>query len=83
MFNCTANYLYSFTALGEGKEWTVINGNDDQSVRVVDIGGWRTVLGGEVSNYFYVNPTWLTPVSAAGSLGRGVFHAGISDLNWR
>lgn len=83
VFNCTANYLYSFTALGEGKEWTVINGNDDQSVRVVDIGGWRTVLGGEVSNYFYVNPTWLTPVSAAGSLGRGVFHAGISDLNWR
>lgn len=83
VFNCTANHHYSFMAPGNGKTWTVINGNDTQSVFIIDIGGWAEVPGGTSANYFYVNPKWLTPYhSDPNRLGNGVFYAGRHDLDW-
>ena len=83
VFNCTAEYLYTFVLLDEGKTWTVINGNNVQTVKIVDIGGWRELSGGTASNYFYVAPEWLYPYqSDTNKLGRGVFYAGSWDSNW-
>ena len=83
VFNCTANFLYTFVLLDEGKTWTVINGNNVQTVKIVDIGGWRELAGGTASNYFYVAPEWLYPYqSDTNKLGRGVFYAGSWDMNW-
>ena len=83
VFNCTANFLYTFVLLGEGKTWTVINGNDGQMVRIADIGGWRELSGGTTSNYFYVAPEWLYPHQTdPDKLGRGVLYAGSWDSNW-
>ena len=83
VFNCNANLLYTFVLLEEGKTWTVINGNDGQTVRIADIGGWRDFAGGTTSNYFYVNPKWLNPYQAnTDKLGRGVLYAGSWDSNW-
>lgn len=83
VFNCTANFLYTFVLLDEGKTWTVINGNNVQTVKIVDIGGWRELAGGTASNYFYVAPEWLYPYqSNTNKLGRGVFYAGSWDMNW-
>lgn len=83
VFNCTANFLYTFVLLDKGKTWTVINGNNVQTVKIVDIGGWRELDGGTASNYFYVAPEWLYPYqSNTNKLGRGVFYAGSWDMNW-
>ena len=83
VFNCTANFLYTFVLLDKGKTWTVINGNSVQTVKIVDIGGWRELAGGTASNYFYVAPEWLYPYqSNTNKLGRGVFYAGSWDMNW-
>ena len=83
VFNCTANFLYTFVLLDKGKTWTVINGNNVQTVKIVDIGGWRELAGGTASNYFYVAPEWLYPYqSNTNKLGRGVFYAGSWDMNW-
>ena len=83
VFNCTANFLYTFVLLEDGKTWTVINGNNVQTVKIVDIGGWRELSGGTASNYFYVAPEWLYPHQTnPDKLGRGVFYAGSWDMNW-
>lgn len=83
VFNCTASRYYTFIALGNGKTWTVINGNDRQLVRVIDMGGWAEIPGGTSADYFYVNPKWLTPrQDSPNRLGNGVFYAGTHDLNW-
>ena len=83
VFNCTTNFLYTFVLLDKGKTWTVINGNNVQTVKIVDIGGWRELDGGTASNYFYVAPEWLYPYqSNTNKLGRGVFYAGSWDMNW-
>lgn len=83
VFNCSTDNLYAFTRLDEGKTWTVINGNDGQTVHIADIGGWREFAGGTTSNYFYVNPKWLNPYQAnMNKLGRGVLYAGSWDSNW-
>ena len=83
IFNCTADCYYDFIRAGNGKTWTVINGNNVQTVNIIDIGGWREFAGGTVSNYFYVDPKWLYPYqSNTAKLGRGVFYAGSWDMNW-
>lgn len=83
IFNCTVANNYAFCRHGKGKTWTVINGNNVQTVKIVDIGGWRELSGGTASNYFYVAPEWLYPYQAnTNKLGRGVFYAGSWDMNW-
>lgn len=82
LFNTTSDYYYQFTGAGNGKEWRVINGNDEQTVHFCDIGGWRELVGGKSVNCMYVNPDWLNPVPSTEDIGRGVFWTGETDLNW-
>lgn len=83
VFNCTANFLYTFVLFDEGKTWTVVNGNSGQMVQIADVNGWRRLAGGTASNYFYVAPEWLYPHQTnPDKLGRGVFCAGSWDMNW-
>ncbi|QUB63714.1 hypothetical protein J5A54_03215 [Prevotella melaninogenica] len=48
IFNCTRDCVYDFIGMGYGKQWTVINGNDDTSVTICCHGGASDVLGGYI-----------------------------------
>lgn len=82
VFNTSSDYYYAFSGMGNGKEWRVINGNNNQTVHFCDVGGWHSLLGGASVNCMYVNPAWLNPVPGASGIGRGVFWTGETDLNW-
>ena len=82
VFNTSSDYYYAFSGMGNGKEWRVINGNNNQTVHFCDVGGWHSLLGGASVNCMYVNPAWLNPVPGTSDLGRGVFWTGETDLNW-
>ena len=83
VINSTAQYNYAFRGQGVGKSWVVINGNDQQAIRIIDQGGWRTLVGGFTSHYIYVPPKWLNPEASSDNLGGGVLHMGGADLDWR
>ena len=83
VINSTAQYNYAFRGQGVGKSWVVINGNDQQAIRIIDQGGWRTLVGGFTSHYIYVPPKWLNPEAGSDNLGGGVLHMGGADLDWR
>ena len=82
VFNTSSDYYYAFSGMGNGKEWRVINGNNNQTVHFCDVGGWHTLVGGASVNCMYVNPAWLNPVPGTSDIGRGVFWTGETDLNW-
>ena len=82
VFNTSSDYYYAFSGMGNGKEWRVINGNNNQTVHFCDVGGWHSLLGGASVNCMYVNPEWLNPVPGTSDIGRGVFWTGETDLNW-
>lgn len=82
LFNNTADYYYSFVGMDDGKEWRVINGNDNQTIHFCDIGGWHELKGGASVNCIYIPPEFLTPVPSSRSIGRGVFWTGETDMNW-
>ena len=81
VFNCDRDFSYSFSNLGGGKEWTVINGNDKQSIYVNDISGLYRLEGGVTCKYVYVDPRWIRPHDG-NQLAPGVFRSGSADLNW-
>lgn len=84
VFNCTQWRTYCFVGMGYGKQWTVINGNDDTSVTICCHGGAFDVHGGYVLDCCYVNPVWLSPSSVdATSPGAGVMVGREMDMNWR
>ena len=83
VINSTAQYNYAFRGQGVGKSWVVINGNDQQAIRIIDQGGWRTLVGGFTSHYIYVPPKWLNPEAGSDNLGGGVLHMGGADIDWR
>ena len=82
VFNTSSDYYYAFSGMGNGKEWRVINGNNNQTVHFFDVGGWHSLFGGASVNCMYVNPAWLNPVPDTSDIGRGVFWTGETDLNW-
>lgn len=82
VFNTSSDYYYAFSGMGNGKEWRVINGNNNQTVHFCDVGGWHQLVGGASVNCMYVNPAWLNPVPGTSDIGRGVFWTGETDLNW-
>ena len=83
IFNCTRGCVYDFIGMGYGKQWTVINGNDDTSVTICCHGGAFDVHGGYILDCCYVNPVWLSPSSVdATSPGAGVMVGRELDMNW-
>lgn len=82
VFNTSSDYYYAFSGMGNGKEWRVINGNNNQTVHFCDIGGWHELVGGASVNCVYVNPEWLNPVPNKNDIAKGVFWTGEKDLNW-
>lgn len=82
LFNNTSDYYYSFEGMGDGKEWRVINGNDNQTIHFCDIGGWHELKGGASVNCIYISPSFLNPEPPSNLIGKGVFWTGETDLNW-
>ena len=82
VFNTSSDYYYAFSGMGIGKEWRVINGNNNQTVHFCDVGGWHSLFGCASVNCIYVNPKWLNPVPGDSDIARGVFWTGETDLNW-
>lgn len=83
LFNNTSDYYYSFEGMGNGKEWRVINGNDNQTIHFCDIGGWHELKGGASVNCIYISPSFLNPEPPSNLIGKGVFWTGETDLNWK
>ncbi len=83
IFNCTRGCVYDFIGMGYGKQWTVINGNDETLVTICCHGGAFEVHGGYVLDCCYVNPAWLSPSSVdATSPGAGVMVGRELHMNW-
>lgn len=83
VFNCTRWCLYRFVGMDNGKQWTVINGNDRTSATICCHGGTFDVHGGYVLDCHYVNPDWLSPSTVdRTSFGAGVMVGRELDMNW-
>ena len=80
VINCSSDFYYVFGGMGNGKEWRVINGDNNHSIHFADIGGWHELKGGESLSCVYVAPRLLYPTPSG--LGAGVFWSGTADLNW-
>lgn len=80
VINCSSDYYYVFEGMGNGKEWRVINGDNNHSVHFADIGGWHELKGGESLSCVYVAPRLLYPTPSGP--GAGVLWSGAADLNW-
>lgn len=81
VINSTADYYYQFTSHGSGKQWTVINGNNNQTVHFADIAGWNEMQGGNVVECHYVAPKLLNNASTS-TIGAGVFWTGKQNFDW-
>lgn len=83
IFNCARDCVYDFIGMGYGKQWTVINGNNNTPATICCHGGAFDVHGGYVLDCCYVNPAWLSPSSVdATSPGAGVMVGRELDMNW-
>ncbi|EFB93279.1 hypothetical protein HMPREF0648_1357, partial [Prevotella bivia JCVIHMP010] len=82
VFKCDGYCSYSFSNLENGKEWTVINGNNEQSIGVHDISGLYLLQGGVTCKYVYVDP-YRIRLHGGNQLAPGVFRSGSADLNWK
>lgn len=81
VINSTSDYYYQFTTRGTGKQWTVINGNNNQTVHFADIAGWNEMQGGNVVECHYVAPKLLNNGSTT-TIGAGVFWTGKQNFDW-
>lgn len=81
IFNCTRLGVYVFDkkSIGYGKAWTVFNGNNNVGVSTVTQEGVITLGGGEVREFTYVNPEWLTPKIT--DVGGGIITSSGRDMN--
>ena len=81
IFNCTRSGVYVFDkkSIGYGKAWTVFNGNNNVGVSTVTQEGIITLGGGEVREFTYVNPEWLTPKIT--DVGGGIITSSGRDMN--
>lgn len=83
IFNCTRDSVYDFIDIGYGKQWTVINGNDNVSVTFCRHGGTFRLEGGMNLTCCYVNPKWLSPENVQNNTpGAGVFISSVYDIDW-
>ena len=80
VINCSSDFYYVFKGMGNGKEWRVINGDNNHTIHFADIGGWHELKGGESLSCVYVAPRLLFPTPTGP--GAGVFWSGTADLNW-
>lgn len=82
IFNCTRSggYVFDKKSIGYGKAWTVFNGNNNVGVSTVTQEGVITLGGGEVREFTYVNPEWLTPKIT--DVGGGIITSSGRDMNW-
>ena len=83
IFNCTKDAHYTFYDMLDGKTWTVINGNKDRNIHVMDRGGTWDMPGGVTADYTYVSPKWLTPryEDDGNRPWLGVMHSGFTQIN--
>ncbi len=81
VFDSTADYYYQFIPYGTGKQWTVINGNNNQTVHFADISGWNEMQGGNVVECHYIAPRLLNNGSTT-TIGAGVFWTGKQNFDW-
>ena len=81
IFNCTRSGVYVFDkkSIGYGKAWTVFNGNNGVNVSTVTQEGVIILNGGEVREFTYVNPEWLTPKIT--DVGGGIITSSGRDMN--
>ena len=83
VFNCKKWRTFQFVGMSYGKQWTVINGNDEMTSNICCHGGAYEVRGGYVLDCCYVNPAWLSPSTVdQNSLGAGVMVGRELDMNW-
>lgn len=83
IFNCTRGSVYDFIGIGYGKQWTVINGNDNVAVTFCRHGGAFRLEGGMNLTCCYVNPKWLSPQTVQiNAPGAGVFISSVYDIDW-
>lgn len=80
VIGCSSDFYYVFEGMSNGKEWRVVNGNNNQTIHFADIGGWHELKGGESLSCVYVAPRLLDPTPTGP--GAGVFWSGEADLNW-
>lgn len=82
IFNCTRSgaYVFDKKSIGYGKAWTVFNGNNNVGVLTVTQEGVITLGGGEIREFAYVNPEWLTPKIT--DVGGGIITSSGRDMNW-
>lgn len=81
VINSAQDRYYQFTNVEMGKQWTVVNANNDQTIHFADIAGWCELQGGNIVNCYYVAPKFIRNGSTT-VIGAGVFWTGKQNFDW-